>query len=115
MDRKLGRPRIHDVDLVQFKLRMDETLRQTIEDAAEASGRSMNAEIVRRLEQSFAVEAVRTAVREEVEAAFSARAAAFAADRATASAIANSIIAQANETIERTRREVQKAAMERLS
>lgn len=40
-------------DLVQFKLRMREELRAKIESAAEASGRSMNAEIVERLSRSI--------------------------------------------------------------
>ncbi|HED4877395.1 TPA: Arc family DNA-binding protein [Stenotrophomonas maltophilia] len=37
----------------QFKLRMPDDLKQVIEDSARANGRSMNAEIVGRLEQSL--------------------------------------------------------------
>jgi hypothetical protein len=40
-------------DVVQLKLRFYEALRRRIELAADRSGRSMNAEIVHRLEQSF--------------------------------------------------------------
>lgn len=43
-----------DADIVQFKLRIRESLRAQIEASASASGESMNAEIVKRLEQSFA-------------------------------------------------------------
>lgn len=39
----------------QFKLRMTEELRDQIAEAAKASNRSMNAEIIARLEQSFAI------------------------------------------------------------
>jgi hypothetical protein len=38
----------------QFKLRMTEDLKARIEDAAKANNRSMNAEIIARLEASFA-------------------------------------------------------------
>jgi hypothetical protein len=40
-------------DLVQLKLRFDERLRRRIERAAERNECSMNAEIIKRLEQSF--------------------------------------------------------------
>jgi Arc-like DNA binding domain len=40
-------------DLVQLKLRFDERLRRRIESAAERNECSMNAEIIKRLEQSF--------------------------------------------------------------
>jgi hypothetical protein len=40
-------------EIVQLKLRFPENLRLRIESAAERSLRSMNAEIVHRLEQSF--------------------------------------------------------------
>lgn len=40
-------------DDAQMKLRMPESLREAIREAAERSGRSMNAEIVMRLEQSL--------------------------------------------------------------
>jgi len=40
-------------ETVQLKLRFPEKLRQRIESAAARNERSMNAEIVRRLEQSF--------------------------------------------------------------
>lgn len=45
-------------DLVQFKLRMREELRAKIESAAAQSGKSMNAEIVDRLEASFRDDAI---------------------------------------------------------
>jgi uncharacterized protein (DUF1778 family) len=40
-------------DEVQLKLRFAEELRRRIERAAEANGRSMNSEIIHRLDQSF--------------------------------------------------------------
>jgi hypothetical protein len=40
-------------DEVQLKLRFDERLRRLLERAAEDNNRSMNAEIVNRLEESF--------------------------------------------------------------
>ena len=40
-------------DTVQLKLRFPEKLRLRIESAGERSNRSMNAEIIHRLEQSF--------------------------------------------------------------
>src|SRR5690348_7914838 len=42
-----------DNELVQLKLRFSERLRARIEAAAKKADRSMNSEIVRRLEQSF--------------------------------------------------------------
>lgn len=40
----------------QFKLRMTEALRDRIAESAKANGRSMNAELIARLEMSFDVE-----------------------------------------------------------
>ena len=42
-------------ELAQFNLRLPDHLRSKIEDAAKAAGRSMNAEFVQRIEQSFDV------------------------------------------------------------
>lgn len=41
----------------KFMLRMPEGMRDRVREAADASGRSMNAEIVQRLEESFATKA----------------------------------------------------------
>ena len=43
----------NSADRVQVSLRFDETLRQRLEDAAKASLRSMNSEIIFRLKTSF--------------------------------------------------------------
>ena len=43
-------------DTIQLKARMKEPLRAKLEEAAEAKGLSLNAEMVHRLEQSFAEE-----------------------------------------------------------
>lgn len=40
----------------QFQLRMPDGLREQIKHAADANGRSMNSELVLRLEQSFSAE-----------------------------------------------------------
>ncbi|MBB5045942.1 hypothetical protein HNR60_000677 [Rhodopseudomonas rhenobacensis] len=40
-------------DIVQLKLRFSERLRRRLEKAADESGDSMNAEIIRRIERSF--------------------------------------------------------------
>jgi len=49
----------YDADMArsdpQMNIRLPEELKAAIEQAAKANGRSMNAEIVSRLEQSFAV------------------------------------------------------------
>jgi ABC-type transporter MlaC component len=50
-------------DQVQLKLRFDENLRRKLERAAAKNDRSMNAEIVRRLEQSLLDEDVLTEIR----------------------------------------------------
>jgi predicted DNA-binding protein len=48
---------IRDPDyVVNLRLRLSEALRQRLDDAAAASGRSMNAEIIRRLDHSFDAE-----------------------------------------------------------
>jgi hypothetical protein len=46
-------PRRKETDTVQLGLRVKEPLRAALEQAAQASGLSMNAEIVKRLETSF--------------------------------------------------------------
>jgi len=43
-------------DEVQLKLRFPEALRRKLERAADHEGRSMNTEIIRRLERTFAVD-----------------------------------------------------------
>ncbi len=52
-------------DTVQLKTRMKEPLRAKLEAAAEENGISLNAEMVQRLERSFAKEKSRAAISEE--------------------------------------------------
>jgi hypothetical protein len=47
------RPGKWEPQIAQLKLRLPETLRQQLEKVARASGLSMNAEIVRRIDESF--------------------------------------------------------------
>ncbi len=42
--------------LKSYPLRMEQELRELLEEAAKENGRSMNAEIIHRLEQSFSAE-----------------------------------------------------------
>src|SRR5262245_15038825 len=53
-------------DQVQLKLRFDERLRRKLEHVAERNDRSMNAEIVHRLEQSLQNEEILTEIRNEM-------------------------------------------------
>lgn len=53
----------------QFKLRLTPDLKQDIETAADANGRSMNAEIVARLEQSFLWPVLSSGMRAVIEQA----------------------------------------------
>jgi Arc-like DNA binding dprotein len=55
-------------DQVQLKLRFDERLRRKLERAAERSDRSLNSEIVHRLEQSLQSEELLTEIRNEMAA-----------------------------------------------
>ena len=55
-------------DQVQLKLRFDEKLRRKLERAAERNDRSMNAEIVHRLERSLQDEEILTEIRNELAA-----------------------------------------------
>ena len=55
-------------DLVQLKLRFDERLRRRLEKAAEKNDRSMNAEIVVRLERSLQDQEILTEIRNELAA-----------------------------------------------
>jgi Arc-like DNA binding dprotein len=43
-------------DIVKLQLRLSEALRRKLERAADREGRSMNTEIIRRLERTFAVD-----------------------------------------------------------
>lgn len=52
-------PRRKDTDTVQVGLRVKESLRAALDQAAEKHGISMNAEIVLRLEQSFELDALK--------------------------------------------------------
>lgn len=60
MTKKNDGPR-DDAELVQFKLRIREGLRSQIDKASSASGRSMNAEIAARLQESFDFDGLFTA------------------------------------------------------
>ena len=55
-------------DQIQLKLRFDERLRRKLERAAEHNDRSMNAEIVYRLERSLQDEEILTEIRNELAA-----------------------------------------------
>jgi DNA-directed RNA polymerase specialized sigma subunit len=55
-------------DQVQLKLRFDEKLRRKLEKAAEKNDRSMNAEIVNRLERSLQDQEILTEIRNELAA-----------------------------------------------
>src|SRR6516165_7818488 len=55
-------------DQVQLKLRFDEKLRRKLERAAERNDRSMNAEIVHRLERSLQDQEILTEIRNELAA-----------------------------------------------
>ena len=55
-------------DQVQLKLRFDEKLRRKLERVAERNDRSMNAEIVHRLERSLQDEEILTEIRNELAA-----------------------------------------------
>ena len=55
-------------DQDQLKLRFDEKLRRKLERAAERNDRSMNAEIVHRLERSLQDEEILTEIRNELAA-----------------------------------------------
>ena len=52
-------PRRKDTDTVQVGLRVKESLRTALDQAAEKHGISMNAEILLRLEQSFELDALK--------------------------------------------------------
>lgn len=54
-------------DQVQLKLRFDEKLRRKLELAAERADRSMNAEIIYRLEQSFADSDILTRIEKKMD------------------------------------------------
>ena len=49
-------------DQVHLRLRFDEELRQRIEDEANRRGHSLNAEIIRRLQESFTAPSLSPAV-----------------------------------------------------
>jgi hypothetical protein len=57
---------------VQLKLRFDEKLRRRLEQAARKADRSMNSEIIARLEQSFdtpaLVETIKNTIKTEIQA-----------------------------------------------
>jgi DNA-directed RNA polymerase specialized sigma subunit len=55
-------------DQVQLKLRFEEKLRRKLEKAAEKNDRSMNAEIVNRLERSLQDQEILTEIRNELAA-----------------------------------------------
>jgi hypothetical protein len=55
-------------DLVALKLRLNEALRRRVADAANASVRSLNGEIIYRLKSSFEQEASEMSRREQGEA-----------------------------------------------
>ncbi len=64
-------PKRHIDEMISFKLRMPEGLRQKLEAEAEKSGRSMNSEILWRLGHSFSPEwqdAIAKVVKREKEA-----------------------------------------------
>lgn len=54
--RKLDRTPVRVADIPPFGLRLQPDLKRKLEDAAKASGRSLNAEIASRLEGTFAAE-----------------------------------------------------------
>jgi FKBP-type peptidyl-prolyl cis-trans isomerase (trigger factor) len=54
------------LDFVQFKIRLRESLRKQLEDAARAKDVSINSEIISRLEESFSIDSVQDAIKGEL-------------------------------------------------